>query len=248
MDTGQAGADGALSGMSFIVQWWHHHDFFPPWMPAWALGRIAKVIQFVSGSVVVVQIIGEERFQQWADAWRIKAEELAARRIIRPIALYGFAVSWDLTRNIVRSLRCRGKGFTRDYTLSKSIGPAKLRRLFPITVYIIMGLLSISLSAPWVAVSIATLPFSILGFCFGAILVMACGILPALILSPVVAILLWLSFAVLVAVLLWPMEWLLDKTVGFLVNYLKKAKASAALTLLSFVMLVLGFFLDMLAS
>src|SRR5271165_7044163 len=71
---------------SWFSAWWRHpilpeQAVFGGPFPAFAVERFAKVLQFLSGSVIIVHAIGVDRLQNWADSLKRARQQPRSRPI-----------------------------------------------------------------------------------------------------------------------------------------------------------------------
>jgi len=213
-----------------LEQWLSHQLQELAGVPIYWVGRFAKVLQFIAGLVIIVQIIGEERLDRLAQAIRTDIKRIIDAAFARKVLRNSFLYFWYFFKGMFSN---EGKDMKYWQARQREVswGP---------TYYIdVLCAILFAVGAPIIFFyyyysNLATILISIpVGF--------VAGLFVGAVLIPI-----FISIATLVAV--YPIEALIDTFMKFADFILGYSRLSRIILYLSFILFVAGMLLDFIAS
>ena len=199
-------------------------------MPSFWIDRIAKAMQFVSGLVIIVEIVGKQRMEAFAGVARQRLGALTWVQFVRGMA----NDLWDTSRYFLLYVYASGQRqerYRRLRSAAKYDRPAVVAAaLLAVawTAVLMIGRSALDLHLAWL-LPLIFLPSFAVGIAIVYTVVIPLFLLPIL-------------------VIFWPLAFMLDLTARVLVGMLKREPLSRVLLVASLLLFVTGLLLEIAVS
>jgi hypothetical protein len=200
-------------------------------VPSFWIARFAKTIQFLAGTVIVIEIIGKERIGDLADIVRLRLSKIAEAEPIRAAARDLSNLSKNFLLYINTSDKQKSEEYFEKGSKSKTAIPAAILSF-------ILAAIAIIIFYRWQ-----------LAWGWGLIWKLPLTVFASLGLSAFFVHTIFLYIIILIIYVIFrPVEIAFDGFAKFLVKAMAKERVVRRLLILSLGLLVMSFFLDLLAS
>lgn len=200
-------------------------------VPSFWLARFAKTIQFLAGTVIVIEIIGKERIGDLTDVVSQRLSKIAEAEPIRAAAKDLSNVSKYFYLFVITKDKQKKAEYLEKGNQLKTVNPAKYLS------FLLTGLATGMVYDWWLQWGwslIWQLPLTVFASLLLSVFVVH------LVLLYIVIIIIYVVFR--------PVEIIFDRFAKFLVKLMAKERVVRRLLILSLGLLVISFFLDLLAS
>jgi K+-sensing histidine kinase KdpD len=204
-------------------------------IPAFWIARIAKITQLVSGMVIVLDIIGQDRVEEWANSMREQLANLAAAQPFRDAA----AELWNTVISFLKYLSARPSTEQEDEKL-RVLVDSKYNRVARY-IWLITTMILFT----------GAVVFSVRnhGWSWNILLYFIPVLLASALISLVFTYLALFNLLLIFFIaIVRPTEWVFDIFASGVVSVLKRRGLSQVALILSFALLVLGMLSELLAS
>jgi hypothetical protein len=210
---------------------WFSHPLTDIWgIPSFWISRVAKMMQFFSGMVIVLEIVGRDRVDHFASLIRALLNRLVRARALRQAS----QDLWETSKYFVLYMVTFGE---REKVYQEKRSQTKYDRHATVASLLLTLLLTLWYFTQVLEHTSATL--------WDYVGVLCASYITSLVLAYVVIInaLLALIFAIVR-----PIEWAFDRVATLVIHVLEQRGLSSVIVFLSFALLIVSFLLDLLAS